>query len=42
MLYGRDGDKIYFHGSSAARILKRAKTGIPMTMTVRTMEASLR
>lgn len=32
--YGRDGDKIYFHGSAVSRTLKRLSGSVPMCLTV--------
>jgi nitroimidazol reductase NimA-like FMN-containing flavoprotein (pyridoxamine 5'-phosphate oxidase superfamily) len=34
MAYGRDGETIYIHGASAARIVKALPEGAPVTMTV--------
>eukprot|EP01122_Echinamoeba_exundans_P013581 TRINITY_DN5952_c0_g1_i2.p1 TRINITY_DN5952_c0_g1~~TRINITY_DN5952_c0_g1_i2.p1 ORF type:complete len:238 (+),score=29.47 TRINITY_DN5952_c0_g1_i2:29-742(+) len=34
MLYGREGDSIFLHGSSAARVLKRLRTGIPVCINI--------
>jgi len=33
-LYGRDGDKLYLHGSSASRMLTELEKGIPACLTV--------
>jgi nitroimidazol reductase NimA-like FMN-containing flavoprotein (pyridoxamine 5'-phosphate oxidase superfamily) len=33
-LYGRDADKLYFHGSSASRMLRRLEAGCPACVTV--------
>jgi nitroimidazol reductase NimA-like FMN-containing flavoprotein (pyridoxamine 5'-phosphate oxidase superfamily) len=33
-IYWRDGDDIYFHGSSASRMLRQVKEGIPVCLTV--------
>jgi nitroimidazol reductase NimA-like FMN-containing flavoprotein (pyridoxamine 5'-phosphate oxidase superfamily) len=33
-LYGRDGDKLYLHGSAASRILRQLETGVPACVTV--------
>src|SRR6266545_4034365 len=33
-LYGRDGEKLYLHGSAASRMLGRLETGIPGCITV--------
>jgi nitroimidazol reductase NimA-like FMN-containing flavoprotein (pyridoxamine 5'-phosphate oxidase superfamily) len=33
-LYGRDGDKLYLHGSAASRMLRSLETGIPACVTV--------
>ena len=33
-LYGRDGGKLYLHGSSASRLLVELETGIPACVTV--------
>ena len=32
--YWRDGDRVYWHGSSASRMLRQVKTGIPVCFTV--------
>ena len=32
--YGRDGDRIYIHGSAASRMLKNLDQGIPVCITV--------
>ncbi len=32
--YGRDGDKVYFHGSSKSRMLTHLDKGIPVCLTV--------
>lgn len=34
MLFGRDGDKIYLHGSSASRLMKDMESGIEVCATV--------
>jgi nitroimidazol reductase NimA-like FMN-containing flavoprotein (pyridoxamine 5'-phosphate oxidase superfamily) len=34
MLYGRDGDKLYLHGSAASRMLRELESGIPACLTV--------
>jgi nitroimidazol reductase NimA-like FMN-containing flavoprotein (pyridoxamine 5'-phosphate oxidase superfamily) len=33
-LYGRDGETLYLHGSSASRMLRELETGIPTCVTV--------
>jgi nitroimidazol reductase NimA-like FMN-containing flavoprotein (pyridoxamine 5'-phosphate oxidase superfamily) len=33
-LYGRDGDKLYLHGSSASRMLSELESGVPACVTV--------
>jgi uncharacterized protein len=33
-LYGRDGEKLYLHGSSASRMLRELETGVPACVTV--------
>jgi hypothetical protein len=33
-LYGRDGEKLYLHGSAASRMLRELATGIPACVTV--------
>ena len=33
-LYGRDGEKLYLHGSAASRMLETLETGIPGCITV--------
>jgi len=33
-LYGRDGERLYFHGSAASRMLREVETGIPTCVTV--------
>jgi hypothetical protein len=33
-LYGRDGEKLYLHGSAASRMLRQLETGIPACVTV--------
>ena len=33
-LYGRDGDKLYLHGSAASRMLRHLETGVPACVTV--------
>jgi nitroimidazol reductase NimA-like FMN-containing flavoprotein (pyridoxamine 5'-phosphate oxidase superfamily) len=33
-LYGREGDRLYLHGSSASRMLRELETGIPACVTV--------
>jgi len=32
--YGRDGDKLYIHGSSASRMLRDLEQGVPVCVTV--------
>jgi uncharacterized protein len=33
-LYGRDGERLYLHGSAASRMLQELETGIPICVTV--------
>jgi len=33
-LYGRDGEKLYLHGSAVSRMLRELETGIPACLTV--------
>src|SRR5712691_1074178 len=33
-LYGRDGERLYLHGSAASRMLRDLETGIPACVTV--------
>jgi uncharacterized protein len=33
-LFWRDGDRLFWHGSSASRMLRRQRTGIPVCVTV--------
>lgn len=33
-LYGRDGEKLYLHGSAASRMLRELESGIPACVTV--------
>src|SRR6266513_2276706 len=33
-LYGRDGQRLYLHGSAASRMLRELETGIPACVTV--------
>src|SRR6266436_2521818 len=33
-LYGRDGEKLYLHGSAASRMLRELETGVPACVTV--------
>jgi nitroimidazol reductase NimA-like FMN-containing flavoprotein (pyridoxamine 5'-phosphate oxidase superfamily) len=33
-LYGRDGQRLYLHGSAASRMLRELETGIPTCVTV--------
>jgi uncharacterized protein len=33
-LYGRDGEKLYLHGSAVSRMLRKLETGIPTCVTV--------
>jgi nitroimidazol reductase NimA-like FMN-containing flavoprotein (pyridoxamine 5'-phosphate oxidase superfamily) len=33
-LYGREGDKLYLHGSAASRMLHELETGVPVCVTV--------
>jgi uncharacterized protein len=33
-LYGREGDKLYLHGSAASRMLRQLQSGIPACVTV--------
>ncbi len=37
-LYGRDGEKLYLHGSAAGRTLRELATGIPACVTVTLMD----
>src|SRR5262249_62017053 len=37
--YGRRGDDIYFHGSSASRMLRTVSQGIPICLTVTLVDA---
>ncbi len=32
--YWRDGDRVYWHGSSASKMLRHVKTGVPVCFTV--------
>ncbi len=32
--YWRDGDRVYWHGSSASRMLRRVRTGVPVCLNV--------
>jgi uncharacterized protein len=34
MLYGRDEERLYLHGSAASRVLRELETGIPACVTV--------
>jgi nitroimidazol reductase NimA-like FMN-containing flavoprotein (pyridoxamine 5'-phosphate oxidase superfamily) len=34
MLYGRDGERLYLHGSAVSRTLRELETGIPTCLTV--------
>jgi hypothetical protein len=34
MLYGRDADKLYLHGSAASRMLRELESGAPACLTV--------
>jgi hypothetical protein len=34
MSYGRDGDRLYIHGSPASRILRHLEQGVPVCITV--------
>lgn len=34
MLYGREGGRLYLHGSAASRLLQQLETGIPTCVTV--------
>ncbi|HTW86849.1 MAG TPA: pyridoxamine 5'-phosphate oxidase family protein [Candidatus Binataceae bacterium] len=33
-IYGRDGDRVFFHGSAASRMLRAIRGGIPVCLTV--------
>jgi nitroimidazol reductase NimA-like FMN-containing flavoprotein (pyridoxamine 5'-phosphate oxidase superfamily) len=33
-LFGRDGERLYWHGSSASRMLRAQRDGIPVCLTV--------
>lgn len=33
-LFGRDGEKLYIHGSAASRMLRKLETGVPACVTV--------
>ena len=33
-LYGRDGERLYLHGSAASRMLRELETGVPSCVTV--------
>jgi uncharacterized protein len=33
-LYGRDGERLYLHGSAASRMLRKLETGVPACVTV--------
>ncbi len=33
-LFGRDGEKLYLHGSAASRMLRQLETGVPACITV--------
>ena len=33
-LFGRDGEKLYLHGSAASRMLRELETGVPACLTV--------
>src|ERR1700730_9421403 len=33
-LYGRDGERLYLHGSAVSRMLRELETGIPTCVTV--------
>lgn len=33
-LYGREGEKLYLHGSAASRMLRQLETGVPACVTV--------
>jgi uncharacterized protein len=37
--YGRDGDRLYIHGSQASRMLKTLQTGIDVCVTVTLLDA---
>src|SRR5215470_517241 len=37
-LYGRDGDRLYLHGSAASRMLRELETGIPACVNVTHMD----
>ncbi len=38
-LYGREGDKLYLHGSQASRMLSELRTGVPACVTVTLVDA---
>jgi len=38
-IYWRDGDDVYFHGSSASRMLRQVRDGIPVCLTVTHVDA---
>ena len=33
-LYGRDGDRLFLHGSAASRMMRELETGVPVCVTV--------
>jgi uncharacterized protein len=37
-LYGRDGGRLYLHGSAASRMLRELETGVPACVTVTLMD----
>jgi nitroimidazol reductase NimA-like FMN-containing flavoprotein (pyridoxamine 5'-phosphate oxidase superfamily) len=39
MVYGRDGDRLYLHGSVASRLLRELRGGIPVCVTVTLVDA---
>src|SRR5712664_1406486 len=40
-LYGRDGERLYLHGSAASRMLRELETGIPACVTVTLVDGGL-
>src|SRR3954449_1874107 len=38
-LFGRDGEKLYLHGSAASRMLRELETGVPACLTVTLVDA---
>jgi nitroimidazol reductase NimA-like FMN-containing flavoprotein (pyridoxamine 5'-phosphate oxidase superfamily) len=39
MVYGRDGDRLYLHGSVASRLLRELRDGVPVCVTVTLVDA---